>query len=99
MQFMVTWRIHEDKRVDVLEKWASMTPEQRADVGDGVTFIGRWHDLSAGTGVLIVETDDAGALFRYLGGWFPVIDLAVNPVLDDEDSAAEAARIVADWGA
>ena len=29
MKFMVTWRIHEDKRVEVLQNWASLTPEQR----------------------------------------------------------------------
>mgnify|MGYP001825037150 CR=1 FL=1 len=96
MKFMVTWRLHDDKRIATLEAWASLTPQERADVGDGVKLIGRWHDLSAGMGTLIVETDDLPALNRYLGQWIPVLDLEVVPVLDDEESAAVARQILAD---
>ena len=39
MKFMVTWRIHDDKRTAVLEAWSSLTPEQRAEVGEGVKLI------------------------------------------------------------
>ena len=96
MKFMVSWRLHDDKRTAVLEAWSSLTPEQRADVGEGVKKIGRWHDLAAGMGVLIVETTDLIALNRYLGQWNPVLDLEVVPVLDDEESAAAGKQILAD---
>jgi hypothetical protein len=99
MKFMVTWRIHEDKRVEVLQNWASLTPEQRREMAEGVTYIGRWHDMASLTGVLIVETSDAAALFRYLGQWNPALDIEVSPVLDDEESALVSGQIVADLGA
>ena len=73
-----------------------MTPEQRADVGDGVTMIGRWHDNNSRSGVAIMETTDLAALNRYLGQWNPFMDMSVAPVLDDEEEAAVAKSILAD---
>jgi hypothetical protein len=58
---MVNWCIDQEKWIPVLEKWTSMTPEQRADAGEGVKILGRWHDLVSRTGVAILEA--AGALF------------------------------------
>ena len=55
MKFRVTWSIHTDKWLPLLKKWVSMFPQQRADAGDGVKIIGRWHDVAGRTGVLIVE--------------------------------------------
>jgi DNA invertase Pin-like site-specific DNA recombinase len=36
------------------------------------------------------------ALTRYLGGWNPAMDLEVEPVLDDEESAAAGSMILSD---
>ena len=96
MKFMVTWSIHEEQWLPILEVFSSMTPEQRADVGDGVTMIGRWHDTNARSGVAIMETTDLAALNRYLGQWNPFMDLDVSPVLDDEETAALAKNVLAD---
>ena len=95
MKFMVSWSIDQDKWMDVLETWVSMTPEERADAGEGVETIGRWHDMAARQGVAILETDDASALNRYLGRWNPNMDMDVSPVLDDEESAAVAHAMTA----
>jgi hypothetical protein len=82
--------------LDILNVFSSMTPEQRADVGDGVTMIGRWHDTNSRSGVAIMETTDLAALNRYLGKWNPFMDLDVSPVLDDEETAALAKNVLAD---
>jgi hypothetical protein len=95
---MVTWSIDQDKWIPILEKWASMTPEQRADVGEGVKFVGRWHDLASRTGVLILEASDTAAITRYIGQWNPHMDLDVAPVLDDEESAKAARAILESQG-
>ena len=96
MKFMVTWSIHEEQWLPVLGGFSSMTPEQRADVGDGVTMIGRWHETNSRSGVAIIETTDLAALNRYLGQWNPYMDLDVSPVLDDEETAALAKDVLAD---
>lgn len=95
MKFMVNWDVHPDKRVEVMNVWAGMTPEQRADLGPGLRMIGRWHNLAEYTGVLIVEADDATALGTYLGMWNPYMDLDVAPVLDDEESAQAGKQVLA----
>ena len=94
MKFMVNWSVDQDRWIPVLEKWTSMSPQERADAGEGAKIIGRWHDLSSRTGVAIMEADDAAAIFRYLGQWNPHMDLDVSPVLDDEESAAAARAIL-----
>ncbi len=96
MKFRVTWSIHEDKWLPVLKKWISMSPQERANAGDGVKIIGRWLDMAGRTGVLIVESNDLGAVQRYIGHWNPYMAIELTPVVDDEESAAIARQIVAD---
>ena len=95
MKFKVTWAIDQDKWLPVLGIFSSLTPEQRADAGDGVQILGRWHDMGARTGVAIFEADDLAALTRYLNQWNPHMELDVAPVLDDEEVAALAKQIIA----
>lgn len=94
MKFMVQWSIDQDKWLPILEQWASLTPEERADSGEGVTTIGRWHDTGGRTGVAIFETDDLGALNLYLSQWNAHMELDVTPVVDDEESAALARTLL-----
>ena len=96
MKFMVTWQVHPEMKLDVLAAWAAIPAAKRADLGKGVKFIGRWHDMAAGNGVLIVDTSDLGALNRYLGQWTPSMEVQVVPVMEDRESGAVAKRIVAD---
>jgi hypothetical protein len=96
MKFMVTWKTPQDKFLAVAKKWSSMSPQERAMAGDGVKIIGRWHDLAARTGVVILESNDIAAVQRYAGRWNPYMDLNIAPVVDDEESAAVARQIVAD---
>jgi hypothetical protein len=93
MKFLVSWDVHPDKRVEVMNMWSGLTPDERANVGDGVRLIGRWHNMAEYTGAAIVEADDASALALFAGQWNPVMDITIAPVLDDEEAAA-AGKIV-----
>jgi hypothetical protein len=64
----------------------ALTQQQRADAGVGVKILGRWHDVAARSGVLIMESDDIGAVHRYIGLWNPHLEIALVPVVDDEES-------------
>ena len=44
---------------------------------------GRWHQPS-NTGVLILRTDDSGALAKWAQQWNSTINLEIFPVNDDE---------------
>ena len=86
MKYMVTWKIDQDKWLPVLITWTSMSPAQRTDVGSSVRLIGRWHNLAARKGVLILDSDDLAGVQKYIGKWNPYMDTAVVPVFDDEES-------------
>ena len=36
MKFLGTWKIDQEKWLPVLKTWTSMTPQERANAGDGV---------------------------------------------------------------
>ncbi len=99
MKFMVSWSIDQDKWLPILKQWGSMTPQERANVGEGVKMIGRWHDMAGRRGVGILETTDLAALNRYIGQWNPVMDIDIAPVLDDEESAEVAKSLAAEQSA
>jgi len=96
MKFMVTWEIEQDKWLPILKTWTGMTPKQRADVGSGVRLVGRWHDVAARRGVLILESSDLAGVQRYIGKWNPYMDIEVAPVFDDEESVPVCQAIVED---
>ncbi len=46
LKFMVSWRVHDDKRYEALKHFFRITSDDdRADRGDHIKPIGRWHDL------------------------------------------------------
>jgi hypothetical protein len=48
MKFLITYSYPADKFVPVVKAWGSLTPQERAKVGDGAKKIGQWHDVVAG---------------------------------------------------
>lgn len=94
MKFRGLWKIEQDKWLPVLKVWTSMTPQERANGGDGVKIIGRWHDTAARTGVAIFESNDIAAVQRYIGMWNPHMDIELVPVVDDEEAAAIGRQIL-----
>jgi hypothetical protein len=89
VKFMVSWRVHDDKRHEALKHFSQMTSDDdRADRGDRIKLIGRWHDLQRLTGVAIFETDDAQAIARWILNWNNVLDADVTPVVDDDEAKA-----------
>lgn len=93
MKFLLTWRLYDDKKVEAMTGFSQMTPaDDETDHGPKVHLVGRWHNLAAGTGVAVCESDTADAVYRWGLNWAPMLDLTVEPVLDD----AEARSIIAD---
>ncbi|NNG17446.1 MAG: DUF3303 family protein [Gemmatimonadales bacterium] len=89
MKFLVSWRVHEDERHNTLQAFSQMTSDDdKADMGDNIRLIGRWHDLVQFSGLAICETDDPSAVHKWILNWNNVIDAEVTPVLDDEETRA-----------
>lgn len=86
MKFMLSWRLLQEKRLEALKGFSAMsTADDAADMGDKIKLIGRWHDVSAGTGVAIFESDNATAIANWAVNWAPFLQSVVSPVLDDEE--------------
>jgi hypothetical protein len=89
MKFMVSWRIHPDKRQAAFTAFSQMTAEDdKKDLGEKIRLIGRWHDLSQFSGVAICESDDPLALASWALNWNSVLDVETVMVLDDEEARA-----------
>jgi len=87
MKFLVSWQLHEGKLHDALQAFSDMTEEQEQSMmGDKLKLIGRWHDLVRGTGVAIIETDDAAAMSNYALHWNEHMDMDIAIVNDDEEA-------------
>jgi len=88
MIFMCTYQVDRDKQADTQAFFANMTDDQIAgEYPDGVSQIGRWHDVPNGNGWIVVETDNQEALTSWIMGWsgqckFPT----VTPVVDDDNA-------------
>ena len=95
MKFLGHWSVPHDTWLPVLEKFTSMAPQEQTNAGEGVKIIGRWHDLAARTGVIILESDDLAAVQRYIGLWNPYMETDLVPVLDDEEATAVGRQIIA----
>lgn len=89
MKFMLSWRVHPEKRQEAFKAFSQMTSTDDAnDRGSEIKLIGRWHDLSRFTGVAICEATDAQALAAWALNWNNVLDLETVPVLDDDEARA-----------
>ena len=97
MKLMIPWKIHPDKRQDVLVAFAGMELEDyQSQHGPTINLIGRWIDVINGTGVSICETDDAEALGLWLLQWNAVCDFEITPVLDAAEAHALARKSLAE---
>ena len=96
MKFMVTWNIPQGSWLLVAKTFSSMSPADRANYGDGVKALGRWHDVVGRKGVVIVESSSLAAVQRYMGKWNPHMVLEITPVVEDEEAAVVYGQIAAD---
>lgn len=89
MKFMLTWRIHPDKRHQALKGFSQMDASaDKADMGS-IKLIGRWHDVGKSTGVAIFEANDSVAMANWALNWNTVLDITdLVPVLDDVEARA-----------
>lgn len=67
---------------------AKTAADEKADLGDSMELIGRWHNVAGGTGVAIFESADPAVMANWALNWSPVLDAVVTPVLDDEETKA-----------
>lgn len=86
MKFMVSWSSNTATRHDTYEAFAKMSDADDAADHPGLTLIGRWHDVTAGRGVAICESDDLLAVQSWTYNWNGILNVDITPVLDDSEA-------------
>jgi hypothetical protein len=82
--YLVTWKLPDNARIKAYETFARMTADEHAkDYGPDLKVIGRWHNVQAGTGVLLVESPTAEAVSAHLYNWLSIVSFTTEPMLDD----------------
>ena len=54
---------------------------------DGVKMLGRWHDVAGSRGVVLAESDNAEAMYRWTHAWSDIMQFETFVVVDDEQAA------------
>jgi len=84
MRFMMTYQIDGES----WDKAVSRFLETGAPAPTGVTLAGRWHSAAGRNGFLLLEANDASAIYRFAAEWHDLCDLSLTPVISDEEAAA-----------
>mgnify|MGYP003312055158 CR=1 FL=1 len=65
--------------------FASMTLEELdGQFLKGSTKLARYHDLTSGSGIVLIETDDPTLAIRHVNPWTSMCDATITPVVDDK---------------
>ena len=51
---------------------------------EGSKKLARYHDLTTGSGIVIVEADDPTLVIEFANGWSEVCESLIVPVVDDK---------------
>ena len=58
----------------------------------GPTKLSRYHDLTTESGIVLVETDAPTLVMQHVYGWIEVCEVAITPLVDDEDAQGLLSR-------
>ena len=67
MKFMIIYSYPAENFLPVVKAWGSLSPQERANVGDGAKKIGHWHDVVGRRAFAVVEFERSGR--RGTLGW------------------------------
>lgn len=89
MKFMVSWRCKPGLYKTAVEQFLRTGGKPPK----GMKTVGRWHVPGSIHGWHLLEGEDMTALAEHAAEWADLIDLEINPVIEDA-AAAEAAKRV-----
>ena len=81
MLYMTKWSIKEENFPAVIERFTTSDPQ----TPEGVTMLGRWHQMGSGKGFSLFETDDPAALASFVMQWADLVDQEVCAVVEDAE--------------
>lgn len=84
MKFMTTWALLPGSVKDAVEQFLSGGGGEP----EGITLLGRWHDVACSGGFSLVETDNPAALHLYAAKWADLLESTTVPVIEDGEASS-----------
>ena len=89
MKFILTWRTRPGLYKAALRQFL----DTGAPPPKGVATVARYHVPGSTQGWHVMETDDATALAEHVATWADLLEMEVNPVVEDAQAADAASRV------
>ncbi|MGB6973490.1 MAG: DUF3303 family protein [Terracidiphilus sp.] len=89
MKFMTTWSFPTGNIPEAAERFlgGEAAPEE------GVTLLGRWHNVDCSGGYLLHETNDPVALYKGAAKWADLLELTTVAVIEDDAAGTVLASV------
>ena len=84
MKFIMTYEMTPENRTRAVERFL----EGGALPPEGATMLGRWHAAAGLHGFILLESEDATAIYRWAAQWHDLLDFGITPVVDDAEAGA-----------
>jgi hypothetical protein len=89
MKFMLTWRTRPGLYKAALRQFL----ETGGPPPKGVEQVARYHAPGSTLGWHVFETSDLTALAEHVATWADLLEMEVNPILEDAQAAEAASRV------
>ena len=89
MKFMLTWRTRPGLYKAAFQQFL----ETGGPPPKGVEQVARYHVPGLILGWHVLETNDMSALAEHVNNWGDLIDMELNPIVEDAQAAEAAARV------
>lgn len=87
MKLMTTWSVKPGALREAVGRFLA----GQAAPGEGVTLLGRWHNVDLSAGYSLYETNDPAALHRSAAPWAEILDLKTVLVIEDSEAGPNLA--------
>jgi hypothetical protein len=90
MKFTVTWRTRPGLYKTAVQQFL----KTGRNPPNGLKTVGRWHVPGSILGGHLLEGDDPAVVAQHIAEWADVIELEVNPVIEDAAAADAASKVL-----
>ena len=74
---------------EAYEVFATMTLEELdGQFLKGSTKLARYHDLTSGSGIVLVDSEDPSLVMEFANGWSELCESKITPVVNDKKAMA-----------
>ena len=89
MKFMTTWALIPGSVAETATRFLA----GEGAPTEGVTLLGRWHNVDCSGGFALYETDNAAALHQGAAKWADLIEISTAVVIEDAEAGASLAAV------